>query len=140
MKKEDDYNTKNVKDIEGILAWTFEFDKIYYTTNNNTIIDIQIVNSGLAFETNFLHCPEVYFESIKNNFFYSLFEDNICHLIEEKYNYIYCDKQIFSKYKKNFPSLIFKSLGLNKTYILNSDDLFKDCGDYFLFMIIQHGH
>ena len=26
---------------------------------------------------------------------------------------------------------------LNKTYILKSDDLFKDCGNYFLFMIIQ---
>ena len=141
LKKEDDYNSISVKDTEGILAWTFEFDKIYYISDD-TIIDIQIVNSGLAFETNFIHCPEMYFESIKNSFFNSLFENNICHLIEEQYNYIYCDKQSFSKYKNKFPSLIFKSLGLNKTYILNSDDLFKDCGNYFLFMIIhqKNGH
>ena len=135
LKKDDDYNTVNAKDIEGILSWTFNFDKIYYTYND-TKFEIQIVNSGLAFETDFIHAPEAYFESIKKNFFEFYFINNICFLVEERYKYIYCEKS-FEKYKETFPSLFFKSLGLNKTYILTPDELFKDCGKIFLFMIIQ---
>jgi len=136
LKKEDDYNTINVKDLEHILAWTFNFDKIYYTYND-TKYEIEILLSGIAFETDFIHCPEVYFESIKKNFFNKLIDDNICYLIEERYYYIYCEKSNFEKYKKNFPSLFFKSFELNKTYMLNSDELFKDCGNYYFFMIIR---
>ena len=136
LQKLDDYNTINAKDIESILAWTFEFDKIYYNSND-TKIDIQIVNSGLAFETDFIHCPQVYFDSIKKYFFEPLLKDKICFLIEDRYYYIYCEKQSFEKYKKDFPSLYFKSSGLNKTYELKSDEVFKDCGKYYFFMIIQ---
>ena len=136
LQKLDDYNTINAKDIESILAWTFEFDKIYYNSND-TKIDIQIVNSGLAFETDFIHCPQVYFDSIKKYFFEPLLKDKICFLIENRYYYIYCEKQSFEKYKKDFPSLYFKSSGLNKTYELKSDEVFKDCGKYYFFMIIQ---
>ena len=136
LKKEDDYNTINAKDLALILAWTFNFDKIYYFYNE-TKYEIDILVSGLAFETDFIHCPEVYFESIKKNFFNKLIDENICVLNGDRYYYIYCEKNGFEKYKKNFPSLFFKSYELNKTYELNSDDLFKDCGSYYFFMIIR---
>ena len=136
LKKCDDYNTINTKDLEGILAWTFNFDKIYYIFNE-TKIEIQIVNVGLAFETDFIHSPEIYFESIEKNFFDIYFKSDICFLINERYSYIYCDKNKFEKYKRAFPSLIFKSFGLNKTYELNSEILFKDLGNILLFMIIK---
>ena len=136
LKKDDDYNTINAKDLQSILAWTFEFDKIYYNYND-TNVDIKLISAGLAFETDFIHCPEAYFASIQKFFFNPLLADKICFLIEDRYNYIYCDKQRFEKYKQIFPSLFFKNSGLNKTYILNSEDLFKDCGKYYFFMIIQ---
>ena len=136
LKKLDDYNTINVKDMEHILSWTFDFDKIYYTYND-TKFDIIVKLSGLAFETDFIHCPEIYFDSIINSFFNKFIENNICFLVKERYYYIYCEKNSFEKYKNTFPSLYFISVGLNRTYELNSNDLFKDCGNYYLFMIIK---
>ena len=136
LKKDDDYNTINVKDMDHILSWTFDFDKIYYNYND-TKFDIIVKLAGLAFETDFIHCPEIYFESIVNSFFNKFIENNICFLVQERYYYIYCEKNSFEKYKNTFPSLFFISVGLNRTYELNSNDLFKDCGNYYLFMIIK---
>ena len=136
LKKDDDYNLINAKDLEGILAWTFNLEKIYYLYND-TKFEIQTVSAGLAIETDFIHSPEIYFESIFKNFFEVLIKSNICFLIVESYSYIYCEKKGFEKYKDKFPPLILKSLGLNKTYELNSDILFKDCRNIFLFMIIK---
>ena len=136
LQKLDDYNTINVKDIEAVLSWTFEFDKVYYNSND-TQIDLQVVNAGFAFETDFIHCSQIYFDSIKKYFFDSLLTNKICFLIEDRYSYIYCEKQSFEKYKKDFPSLHFISFALNRTYVLNSDELFKDCGNYYFFMIIK---
>ena len=115
LKNDDDYNTINDRNLESILAWTFEFDKIYYNYNE-TQVEMKLIRVRLNFETNFIHGPEAYFTSIQKFF-----------LI----------KQSFEKYKQNFPPLFFKNYGLNKTYILNSDDLFKDCGNDYMFMIIQ---
>ena len=136
LQKLDDYNTISAKDIDSVLSWTFEFDKVYYNSNN-TQIDIKVVNSGLAFETDFISSPQIYYDSIQKYFFEQLFLNKICFLIEERYHYIYCEKQSFEKYKKDFPSLHFTSFALNKTYVLNSDELFRDCGNYYFFMIIK---
>lgn len=136
LEKNDDYNTLNAVDLEYILSWSFDFDEIYYTLNE-TKFEKKICRSGLAFETDFIHCPEIYFESIKNNFFKFFLENNICFLVEENYFYIYCEKNGFEKHKKDFPSLHFKSIGLNQSYVLNSDDLFKDFGNFYFFMIIK---
>ena len=136
LKREDDYNTINVKDATNILSWVFNFDKIYYIYNDTTI-DIQVLNSGFSFETDFIHCPEDYYNSIKKYYFNELLNNSICFLVEDKYYYIYCDKKSFDKYKDQFPPISFISFGLNKTYILNSDELFRDIGNYYLFMIIK---
>ena len=136
LKKEDDYNTVYVRDSENILSWTFNFDKVYYTYND-TKIDIQAWNAGLAFETDFIHCPEAYYDSIKRYYFNELFNNNICFLTKGNYYYIYCDKKSFDKYKDQFPPISFISFGLNKTYILNSDELFRDIGNYYFFMVIK---
>ena len=134
FQKSDDYNTANAKDIEGVLAWTFPFDKIYYIINE-TRVEIDILTAGLAFETDLILCPETYYSSIKKNFFDYFLEKKICTLVIERYYYIYCDKNSFINYKNSFPSLILKNIGLNKTYILDHNDLFKDCETYYLFMI-----
>ena len=34
LKKDDDYNTINAKDMEHILSWAFDFNKIYYIYND----------------------------------------------------------------------------------------------------------
>ena len=135
FKSDNDYYYVNSKDLRRILAWTFIYDKIYYTMND-TRIEINNKEIGLAFEIDVVLCPEEYFESIKNNYFDYYFQNNICFLVEGKYNYIYCNKNNFENNIKNFPSLYFESNGLNKTFILNGDDLFKEYNNYLLFMVV----
>ena len=125
----------NAKDLEAILAWSFSFDKIYYNIND-TKIEINNKNVGLALENNFILCPKEYFESIKIIFFDYYFKNNICFLEKGKYNYIYCDKNLFINDINNFPFLYFKSNRLNKIFILDGNDLFKSYNNYFVFMII----
>ena len=103
---------------------------------NDTRIEINNKEIGLAFEIDVVLCPEEYFESIKNNYFDYYFQNNICFLVEGKYNYIYCNKNNFENNIKNFPSLYFESNGLNKTFILNGNDLFKEYNNYLLFMVV----
>ena len=135
FKNDNDYFYINVKDLERILAWTFTFDKIYYSINNSKI-ELNNRESGLAFEKDLILCTEEYFENIKTEFFNDYFDKKICFLVEGKYNYIYCDKTTFERRVKEFPALSFKSNGLNKTFILNGDDLFKEYNNNLLFMIV----
>ena len=134
IKYDNDHNTINVKDLEAILAWTFTFDKVYYNINN-TKIEIFNKEGGLAFESDFVLCPEGYFESIKSQFFDYFLKNDICFIGKGKYNYIYCEKNKFQENIINFPELIFKSNGLNKTFILTGEDLFREYNNYLLFMI-----
>jgi len=135
FKNDNDYFYINVKDLERILAWTFTFDKIYYSIND-TKIELNNRESGLAFEKDIILCTEEYFKNIKAEFFKDYFDKKICFLVEGKYNYIYCDKNTFEKSVKEFPALSFKSSSLNKTFILNGDDLFKEYNNNLLFMIV----
>ena len=129
------YNTINTRDYEAILAWILVFDKIYYNINN-TRIDINDKESGLAFETNFVICPKGYFEYIKLYFFNYYFQNNICFLMKGKYHYIYCSKDKFKENVKDFPTLNFRSNGLDRTFILTGEDLFQEYNNSLLFMII----
>lgn len=135
IKYDNEHNTINAKDLEAILAWTFSFDKIYYNINDMKI-EINNKESGLAFESDFVLCPEGYFESIKSKFFDYFFKNNICFLGKGKYNYIYCDKNKFQENVIIFPELIFKNNGLNKTFVLTGEDLFREYNNYLLFMIL----
>ena len=136
LQNEKDFNVINAKDIESILAWSFFFDKIYYNIND-TKIEINNKEGGMAFETDFIICPEGYFESIKLKYFDYFFKNNICFFEKTRYHFIYCDKNKFTKNNiKNFPKLYFKNNGLNKTFILTGDDVFREYNNYYLFMII----
>ena len=134
LQKGYDNNEINAKDLEAILSWLVSFDKIYYNIND-TRIDINNLEGGLAFETDFILCPEAYFESIKIKFFDNFFKKNICFLENGRYHFIYCDKNNFKEHVKNFPVLYLKNNGLNKTFDLNGDDLFQEYNNYLLFMV-----
>ena len=135
LKKDNVYNIVNAKDLEAILAWTFSFEKIYYAINDTRIFINNLIG-GLAFETDLVQCPWGYFDSIKNKFFDYYFKNNICFLAKGSYNYIYCDKKQFEKDVKNFPTLYFRSNGLDKIFSLTGEDLFRKFDDYLLFMIV----
>ena len=135
FKSDNDYYYVNAKDLERILAWTFPFDKISYKIND-TKIESNLKAAGLAFEVDLILCTEEYFKSIKKDFFEEFFKINICFLVEGKYSYIYCDKNSFQKSIKDFPTLYFKSNGLNKTFNLDGNDLFREFDKYIIFMVV----
>ena len=135
LKGKDNINFVNAKDLEGVLAWTLTFEEIYFSINDTKVI-INNKEGGLAFETDFIICSYGYFESIKNKFFNFFLINKICFLSKGKYSYIYCDKNKFKENINNFPILYFKSIGMNKTFTLTGNDLFKEYNNYFLFMII----
>ena len=135
FKSNSDYYYVRAKDLERILAWTFPFDKIFYKINN-TKIEINNKEVGLAFELDLILCPKEYFESIQKEFFEEFLNNKICFLVEGQYNYIYCDKNNFQKNIKNFPTIYFKSNELNKTFILDANDLFREYDKNILFMIV----
>ena len=135
LKKDNEYNIVNAKDLEAILAWTFNFEKIYYTINDTRIFINNLIG-GLSFETDLVQCPWGYFDSIKNKFFDYFFKNNICYLAKGSYNYIYCDKKQFEKEVQNFPTLYFRSNGLDKIFSLTGEDLFREFNGYLLFMMV----
>ena len=135
IKNENNYNTVNVKDYSEILAWTFTFDEISYKIND-TKIEANNREAGVAFETSFIYCPENYFLSIRLNFFDFYLQNNTCFFVEGKYAFIYCDKDKFKEKVIDFPALYFKSIELNKTFTLTGEDLFKEYNNKLLFMIV----
>ena len=135
FKNDNDYSYINAKDLERILAWTFTFDKISYSIND-TKIELNNKESGLAFEKDIILCTDEYFKNIKTEFFSDYFDKKICFLVEGQYSYIYCDKNTFEKSVKEFPALSFTSSNLNKTFILDGNDLFKEYNNKLLFMIV----
>ena len=135
FKANNDYKYAKAKDLERILSWTFSLSNIYFSLNDSKI-EINNRNAGLAFEIDFILCPQEYFEFIKSNFFDYFIKNNICFLVEGKYSYIYCNTNLFKKYVNKFPTLYFQSYELNKTFILDKDDLFKEYNNNLLFMII----
>ena len=135
IKNEKDYNTIKAIDLESIMAWSFTFDNIYYNINN-TRIDFNNKESSLAFENDFIFCPEEFFNSIQNNYFDYFFKNEICFLQKGYYSYIYCDKTKFKENVKIFPVLYLKCNGLGKIFSLKGDDLFKEYNNSLLFMII----
>ena len=135
--KNDSYYTVNAKGTESYLSWIFSFENIYYIINNKnyTKNNIYVKEAGIAFENDLIISPEQYFYSIKVEFFNNFLKNKTCFLINEKYIYIYCNKS-FKTNTTNFPPLHFKSNGMNKEFILNEDDLFKEYSGYILFMIV----
>jgi hypothetical protein len=127
-------NTIKAKDVESILSWVVEFDKIFYYIDGQKFESYNL-EAGFAFEKDFILCPQEYFNSIKMNFFYKFIQNKTCFVENGKYSYIYCDKNLFQTYINNFPPLNFVSLQMNKTFILEGNDLFKEYNNYILFTI-----
>ena len=135
---------KNYEDYR-VNIWGIIFDKIYFITNNETVINNEIILQStkckIDFGINLIEGSNNYLTNIENEFFNDLYNNNIC--FKEKrasekhgiYFVIWCKKNYYDKIKK-FPSLYFKSNELEYIFELNYEDLFMIQGEKIFFLVI----
>ena len=150
------YNEKNFRSVVSQLRiknyedyrvniWGIIFDKIYFMSNNETVINNEIILQStkckIDFGINLIEGSNNYLTNIENKFFNDLYNKNIC--FKEKrtsekhgiYTVIWCKKSYYDEIKK-FPSLYFKSNELEYIFELNFDDLFMVKADKIFFLVI----
>ena len=152
--KEKNLKLINAKSHNGNINWGFYFNKIYVYQNNeikdkilfelNNNANIQNDNieeyliADIKYNLLFINSPQIFFDSINNNFFNKLIKENKCFKEGNKIEYIYCDnkEEIIDYIKKNFMPIYFKNQELNYEFLLEYKDLFIKSGNKILFLII----
>ena len=141
--------------ISGQIFWNLKFDKIHsavYNITNSSIYDNykefepKIVQ--LIVDLPYIIGVQSYQNYIRTDFFIELEKEDICKLkkikLDEDYSTYICDNtsELFrEKFEKYFPKLLFHHWELNKTFILDQNDLFtynylnkSDHNIYFLIL------
>ena len=115
-------------------------DNIYIKINETERIKISYNEVYFHIELGLIECPMDYYNYIKNIFFKEYLNNSICSIRTmtkdlNYYNMIICeDKDTFKI--KNFPSLYLYHSELNKTFILDYNDLFEHKNNKYYFYII----
>ena len=122
-----------------IMKWELKFNKICYI-NNNKEQKIDDVYVNLDPSSYLIKAPEIYFESIIDNYFKKFLDEKICQFnYLDEYISINCDKsEKFSINEINaFPSILFDHINLNYTFELTYRDLFVEKDKVYYFLIIS---
>ena len=130
------------------FIWNFNFRNIYYYTNKikvpnkeDYITNMDETQVELLFTINYILSTKEYFESIQKNFFDFYLNKSICAINSFKKDYstykiISCEKANFTiNEMKKFPSIYFRHLEFNYTFILNYDELFEENNNKIYFLI-----
>ncbi len=116
------------------INWDIKFDEIY--SGNQQIGFYKYCD--LVYEKGLIVGNDIYYKSIKENFFQKLIDDKICF----ENDYIENNKEYFVFYCKNnldlqkFPELIFNEKELDYNFTFNGKDLFYEFKDEYYFMVI----
>ena len=111
------------------MTWNLYFNKIYIgnVKYNGSLI------SNLLIEERFIFAPMIYREMFLETVFNRKENKNKCIEITYKGDFYYkCDEDT---YINNLPSLSFTSFDLNKTFILNYEDLFEKINGKIYFLV-----
>ena len=124
--------------INGQTFWNLKFHKVYsviYNESNSSIynnyrnFDIKIAE--LIADLPYIIGIKSYKSYIDNTFFRELINKDVCSLkkmkLDQDYSTFVCDntsKLFKEKFENNFPKLIFEHFELNKSFILDKNDLF----------------
>ena len=147
------FNVNNITEIEyeyassvegSSVAWALFNSGIFFkykNTTNNTIETIKITDQIyliLNIDANYIFIPKKLYNLIKENFFNSYINQNICHEVETtnpayRYKFIYCDKKTF-KDKKNLISIYIYFVTQPVNLTLTNNDLFSEVDDKYIFL------
>lgn len=111
------------------MTWNLYFNKIYIgnVKYNGSLI------TNLLIEERFIFAPMIYREMFLETVFNRKENKNKCIEITYKGDFYYkCDEDT---YINNLPSLSFTSFDLNKTFILNYEDLFEKINGKIYFLV-----
>ena len=111
------------------MTWNLYFNKIYIGNlkYNGTLI------TNILIEERFIFAPMIYREMFLETVFNRKENKNKCIEITYKGDFYYkCDEDT---YINNLPSLSFTSFDLNKTFILNYEDLFEKINGKIYFLV-----
>ena len=127
--------------LSSTINWSIKFNKIFF---NDSQYEIMCSNDTMIYfvmDYNYISCDEQYYNNIKNYFFKSYLEKNICSeesisVTYEGYNYmIVCNSGIKNNLT-SFPKLFFHSKDLSFTFNLDYKDLFLENENKIYFLII----
>ena len=135
--------------IKGFVYWYLEFNNIYlsFKENNNQVKSKAYFSGERKAEImiNYLYMlgPDLFFEYIKEKFFWSYLNDNICleKKIQRVYSYIECDYNSAFEVS-SFPDISFEHIELETIFILTYEDLFlfdEKKGKY-IFLILKEDY
>ena len=115
-------------------------DDIFIKVNETEIFNISSKEVFFHLELGLIICPTDYFNFIKNVFFKAYLNNNFCSLelmTKNLNNYymIVCEDNI-SFDIKSFPPIYFYHSELNKTFVLDYNDLFYKENNRFYFLVI----
>ena len=115
-------------------------DNVYTIVNETKIFKISYNEVFFHLELGLIICHVDYFNFIKNVFFKEFFNNSICSLESmtkdlNTYYMIICEDNI-SFNIKSFPSIYFNHSELNKTFLLDYNDLFYYENNKYYFLII----
>ena len=115
-------------------------DNIYSVINETKIFKVTYNEVFFHLELGLIVCPVDYFNFIKNVFFKDYLNNSICNLeLMTKdlntYYMIICKDDISFKIKE-FPSIYFNHSELNKTFILDYNDIFYYKNNKYYFLVI----
>ena len=144
------FKTNNIKTVKAearssSIYWDITNIKISYEFSEDKANNYESLDNRITFnnENNYITCTESYFNSIKNTFFKSLIENNICNIIEKiqpmSSSIIVCNKDIKDKLSE-FPKLLFYHEELDFIFELTYNDLFIEYNDKILFLVIYNAY
>ena len=145
-----EYNQNNFKEFQLISAYAIPrssfsqfrilMDDIYATINETNKYKISYNEVFFHFDLGLIECPVDYFNFIKSYFFKDYLNKSICELktmtknLNNYYMIICNEDEAFSL--KSFPSIHFHHFELNKTFILDYNDVFLKENNKYYFQII----
>jgi len=127
--------------LTSTINWSIKFNKIFFNDSNSEYMCSNNTSVFFVLDYNYISCDEQYYNNIKNYFFKSFLEKNICKeedisVTYEGFNYmIVCSSEIKSNLT-SFPKIYFYSQDLSFTFNLDYNDLFLEYENKIYFLVI----
>ena len=143
---EEDLYITHARLINDLFYWEIDFSLIeLFEEAENKRHNLGKSSGVITINSNFIHCPQAFYNHISTIFFKPYFERKICNLDTiNKYDtinkVIYCHQRNFTDNDlKKFPILLLQSSELNYIFNLDYNDLFLKTRNVYIFKIIYSG-
>jgi len=127
--------------LSSTISWSIKFNKIFFNDSQSEYMCSNDTSIYFMLDYNYISCDEQYYNNIKNYFFKSYLEKNICTIESTSVTYegnnymIVCNSEIKNNLT-SFPKIYFYSHDLSFTFNLDYNDLFFEHENKIYFLVI----